>query len=180
MLFRSSANITNTQGIDSPLNLTTPFTSGTVTGSFTQTTQASTTFTLSATSTASVTRTATQAINWEPLTYGGVGTAGATGATASGSNAVLAGATGTLANVGLGDTYVGQTFGPYSPSAQKIYLLIQGGSHTFKDAISGFAMPFDTPTYLGSFTNQHGATVPLYLYESTNTLSATYQPEVFS
>lgn len=68
----ASANITNTDGVDSPLTLTTPFTTGTVVGSFHKTTNnASTVFTLSATSTTSVTKTANQSILWEPaIRYG--------------------------------------------------------------------------------------------------------------
>jgi len=168
----SSASISNTDGIDSPLTLTTPFTSGTVVGSFVKTIQTSTTFTLSATS--GTTATATQAIAWVPRSFGGAGTPGATSSvTASGNAAVLS--TGdVLANAGLASSDVGATYGPYTASAQSIYLLLIGGSHTiFKDAVTGFAFPFNSPTSV-SFVNQNGSTVPMYLYQSTNTLTGPY------
>lgn len=169
----ASAIITNTDGIGSPLTLTTPFTSGTVTGAFTHTTATSTTFTLNATS--GVTKTATTAINWQARTFSGVGTAGATGATATGTTAVLTGATGTLASAGLNNqaTYAA------NPSAQKVYILMTGGSHTFKDAATGFAFAFNTPTSV-SFVNVNGATVAMFLYESTNTLTGTFTIQVVS
>lgn len=172
----ASANITNTDGIDSPLVLTVPYTSGTVVGSFSKTTQASTGFTLTAVG--STTRTAGQNINWQPRSFGGVGTGGATGATASALNAVLAGATGTLSNAGLSASNVGQTYGPYSPSTQKVYLLLVGCGHTsFKDGETGFAFAFNSPTSFG-FTNINGVTVAMCLYESTNVLTGTFQPIV--
>lgn len=168
----SSANITNTDGINSPFALTTPFTSATITGSFVHTSAATATFTLTAIS--SSTRTATQTIQWQFLTFGGVGTPGATGATAGSNTAVLVGATGTLASGGLSNQPV---YGPYSPSAQKVYVLMVGGSHTFKDAATGFAFAFNAPTSV-SFVNQNGSTVAMFLYESTNTLSGTYSIQV--
>jgi hypothetical protein len=170
----ASAQITNTDGTDSPLTLTTPFTGGTVTGTFTKTSATSTTFTLTAVSTS--TKTATQAITWAPRTFGGVGTAGATSATASGTSAVLAGATGTLTSSGLNNQ---TTYGPYTPSAQKVYILMIGGSHTFKDAVTGFAFAFNSPTSV-SFVNANGATVTMFLYESTNTLTGTFSISVAS
>lgn len=173
----TSANITNTDGIDSPLTLTTPFTSGTVVGSFHKTTAASTTFTLTAVGTS--TKTASQSIAWEPLSFAGVGAAGATATvTASGSSALLS--TGdVLANVGLATSNVGHTYGPYAPSGQKIYLLIIGTGHAFKDASTGFSFAFNAPTTV-SFVNEQGATVTMELYESTNTLSGTFSVLVAS
>ncbi len=173
----TSAAITNTDGIDSPVNLVSPFTSGTVTGSFSKTSAASTTFTLTAVG--SSTKTATTAIQWEPRVFGGVGTAGATGVTSSGTTAVLAGATGTLASAGLSNSQVGQVLGPYSPSGQKVYLLLIGGSHTFKDNGTGLAFAFNSPTAV-SFINQNGDTVSMFLYESTNTLTGTFSVLVVS
>lgn len=170
----TSAQITNTDGIGSPTVLTTPFTSGTVTGTFTKTSAASTTFTLSAT--ASTTKTATQAINWLPRTFGGVGATGATSSvTATGTTAVLS--TGdVLASAGLNNQ---TNYGPYSPSVQKIYILMVGGSHTFKDPNTGFSFAFNAPTAV-SFVNANGTTVAMFLYESTNTLSGTFTVQVAS
>jgi len=167
----TSATISNTDGIDSPLSLVSPFTSGTVVGSFVHASAATTVFTLTAQGTS--TKTATQATNWKPRSFGGVGAAGATGATASGTSAVLTGATGTLGSVGLTNSNVGATYGPLAPSSQKIYLLLIGGSHTFKDAVTGFAFAFNSPTSV-SFVNVNGDTVAMYLYESTNLLTGTY------
>lgn len=163
-----SAAITNTDGTSSPTNLTTPFTSGTVVGSFHKTTQTAVTFTLTAVGT--TTKTATQAITWLPRVFAGVGTAGATGATASGNNANLTGATGTLSNEGLSASQVGATYGPFSPSGQKIYLLLIGGSHTFLNAGTGFALPFLPPTMI-NFTNQNGVVVVMWVYETVNPIS---------
>jgi hypothetical protein len=79
-----------------------------------------------------------------------------------------------LADGGLHGSDVGLTFGPYTASTQSFYLLLIGGSHTsFKDAGTGFSFPFNTPTSV-SFVNQNGATVPMYLYQSTNTLTGAY------
>lgn len=167
----TSASITNTDAIGSPLTLTTPFTSGTVTGAFTHTTTTSTTFTLNATQ--GVTKTTTSAINWQPRTFAGAGTPGATGATATGTTAVLVGATGTLASAGLNN----QTTYAATPSAQKVYILMTGGSHTFKDAATGFSFAFNTPTSI-SFVNANGSTVAMFLYESTNTLTGTFSIQV--
>lgn len=173
----ASAAITNTDGISSPTNLLSPFTSGTVTGAFTKASQATTTFTLTAIG--ATTKTATQTINWSPRVFGGVGSAGATSATASGTNAVLSGGgSGTLSSAGISNSQVNQIFGPYSPANQKIYLLIIGNAHTnIVDNLTGFAMPFNTPTPV-AFTNQNGSSVTMYLYESTNLLNGTFNPKV--
>ena len=170
----ASAHITNTDGIDSPLALTTPFTAGTVVGAFTSGVEADVTFTLTAVG--ATTQTATQAIAFEPRMFAGVAAAGATGATASGNNADLTGVGGVLADQGLTDNPVGSTY-VVSPAAQKIYLLLTGGAHTFKDTVSGFPFPFNAPSPI-AFVNQNGATVPMYLYESTNIVSATFDIQV--
>lgn len=170
----ASASITNTDGVDSPLTLSTPFTSGTVVGNFSKTSAATTTFTLTAIS--STTQTASVSISWLPRTFDGIGAASATSSiTASGSTAVLSNGA-VLANAGLNNA---STYGPLSPSGQKIYILMVGGSHTFRDASTGFLFAFNTPTSV-SFVNQNGATVAMYLYESTNTLTGTFSIQVVS
>jgi len=172
----TSAQITNTDSIDSPLVLLSPFTSGTVVGSFVHNAQASTTFTLTAIYTS--TKTATAVINFYPRSFGGVGSAGATSTvTASGNNAVLS--TGnTINSEGLFSTPVGQTW-TFSPSAQKIYILTIGGSRVFKDTSNNTTFVFNTPTSV-SFTNQNSQVVSMYLYESTNTLTGTFNINVSS
>jgi hypothetical protein len=170
----SSAHITNTDGYDSPLFLTTPYTSGIVTGSFTHSTITYVTFTLTAI--ASSTQNAFQYIYFAGRDFGGVGAAGATSSvTASGSSAVLS-TSDVLADQGLffGSENVGIAFGPFNPSSQKIYLLLQGGAHTFKDQ-NGFTFPMTggSPTTV-SFTNQYGAVITMYLYESQNLLSTSF------
>jgi hypothetical protein len=173
----ASAQITNTEGIGSPLTLTTPFTSGTVTGTFTHTAVETTTFTLSATQ--GTTQTATQTISWQPAIFGGVGTAGATNSvTALGTTAVLSNST-VLPRAQFGAETVGETFGPYSPSGQVLYLLLTGGSHTFTDAGTGFPMAFNAPLTV-SFTNINGVPITLYLYQTTNSLYGTYTPRIAS
>lgn len=174
----TSAAITNTDGISSPTNLTTPFTTATISGSFSHSTAVSTTFTLTAVG--SSTQTATQVYSWKPAIFGGIGTIGATSSvTASGTTAVLS--TGAvLARTQLGSETVGQIFGPYAPSGQAVYLLLTGSSHTFTDNCSGFPFAFNAPTTV-SFVNANGVTVTMYLYQSTNPLTgACFSPKVAS
>lgn len=113
------------------------------------------------------TLTPAQSTNCTFRTFAGAGTGGATGATASGTSAVLVGATGTLSNAGLGNQ------GSYTcvASVQKCYVLMAGGSHTFTS--SGFAFPMNSPTSVG-FVNVNGVTTPLFAYESTNTVTGTF------
>ena len=166
----ASASITNTDSIDSPLVLISPFTSGTIVGSFVHTTTATTTVTLTAVG--SSTQTATQTYTWNPRIFGGVGASGATSSvTAAGTTAVLS-TTDVLASLGLGAETVGQTLGSYMPSGQNIYLLLTGGSHTFTDNCTGFPFPFNSPTSV-SFINVNGTTVSMFLYQSTNPLTYT-------
>ena len=174
----TSANITNTDSIDSPLTLNSPFTSGTVVGSFTHTTITSVSFTLTAIGSSS--RTAGQSISYLARSFGGLGTPGATGATSSGSNATLTGATGTLNNEGLVSSNVGGSYGPFSPTNQKIYLLFPhtASAHTFKDQ-NGFGFAMNTPTNI-SFTNQNGSVISMDLYESTISLSTSFTITVVS
>lgn len=163
-----SANITNTDSISSPTNLTTPFTSGTITGTFVHTSPTTTTFTLSATQ--GSTLTATQAISWQPAIFGGVGTAGATSTvTASGTTAVLSNGN-ILSRIQLGAEVAGSTCPPATcftsnPSNQVIYLLLTGGSHTFTDNSTGFPVPMNAPITV-SFLNANGVTVTMYLYST--------------
>jgi hypothetical protein len=173
-----SASISNTDGIDSPLTLVSPFTAGTVVGSFTHATSTSVVFTLTATKT--VTHTATQNINFFPRTFGGIGTAGASSATASGNNAVLNAGDGTLGSEGLFASIIGQSFGSFSPSTQKIYVLTPHTAtpHTFMDQ-NGFVFSMLAPTTF-SFTNQLGVALSMDLYESTNLLSSPFTLTVHS
>jgi hypothetical protein len=172
----SSANITNTDGINSPFALTTPFTSGTVTGSFTHSTVTTTTFTLTAIG--SSTQTATCTDTWSPRIFSGLGTSGATGATASGTNAVLVGATGTLPTAQLGAESVGTTFGPFAPSGQNVYMILTGGSHTFVDVCSGFPFSVSAATPI-TFVNADGVSVSMFIYQSAMSLTGScFEPKV--
>ena len=173
----TSASITNTDSVDSPLVLSSPFTSGTILGSFLHTTVATTTVHLTAIG--SSTQMANQTYSWNPRIFGGLGAAGATSAvTASGTTAVLS-TSDVLPSASLGAETVGQTFGPYSPVGRNIYLLLSGGSHTFIDALTGFPFAFNAPTTV-TFVNQYGVTVIMYLYQSTNVLMGTFQPKIGS
>ncbi len=155
-----------------------PYTAGTVVGSFSKNTQTDVVFTLTAVG--ATTKMATQDISFEPRQFGGVAASGATGAVAAGVNATLTGGSGgSLFNEGITDNPVGDTYGPFAPTAENIYLLLTGGTHTFKDAGTGFAFPFNAPTPV-SFTNQNGAVVPMFLYQSTNTLTGSYSITVVS
>jgi len=169
----ASASITNTDSISSPTNLTTPFTSGTVTGTFVKTVPAATTFTLSATQ--GGTLTATQTGNWAWEIFGGVGTAGATSSvTASGTTAVLSNGN-VLPRIQIGPEVAGSVCPPAtcftsSPVDQVIYLLLTGGSHTFVDNITGLTVPMNAPITV-SFLNANGVTTTMYLY---STMYAVY------
>lgn len=176
----TSAQITYTNGANSPLILTTPFTSGTVSDGFSFSTVFSLAFTLSATK--GVTKMATRNINWEMRSFGGVGAAGATSSVTAGSfgsNTAILSTADVLSDEGLHTSDIGQIYGPFSPTAQKIYLLLQGGFHAFKDQ-NGFTFPMNSPTTV-SFTNQYGvAGISMFLYESTNPLSTPFTITVVS
>jgi hypothetical protein len=170
----TSASITNTDGISSPTFLLPPYTSGTVTGTFSHAALATTTFTLTA-----GTATATCTDTWKPRIFGGVAASGATSTvTASGTTAVLSNST-AIASAGLGAETVGQVIGSYTPSGQAIYLLLTGGSHTFIDANTGFPMAFNAPITV-MYTNVNGVTETKYLYQTTNSLYANFQPKIAS
>ncbi len=146
------------------VTLTTPFTSGALPYVY----STNTTFTVHATATDSQTASASDSISFLPREFGGVGTSGATSITASGSSAVLVGATGTLSSAGLGQQ---STWGPYSPSNQNIYVAGTSSACTFTSG--GFAFPMNSPLTI-SFTNQYGSIVTMYLYQSTNLLSSPF------
>ena len=144
--------------------LTTPYTSGSLAFVY----SSNTTFTLHATATNTETSNPSTSISFVPRVFGGVGTTGATGATASGTTAVLVGATGTLPSAGLGDQ---GSYGPFTPNNQNIYLILTQGSCTFTSG--GFNFPMNTPISF-TFTNQFGSNVAMFLYQSTNLLSASF------
>ena len=148
----SSAQIINSDNIDSPLVLLPPYTFGTIIGSFTHNTQTSVTFNLKAVGV--TTQNAYQYIAYLPSMFGGIGFAGATSAITNAGNTALLNTGDILANEGLYASPVGYTFGPFSPSEQKIYLLLTGNSHIFKDQ-NGFLFPMNNggpPTTI-SFSN---------------------------
>lgn len=144
--------------------LTTPFTSGSLAFAY----SSNTTFTAHSTATNSQTASTSTSVTFAAREFGGVGTSGATGATSSGSTAVLTGATGTLNTVGLGQQ---SNWGPYTPSNQNIYVLGTGSSCSFTSG--GFNFPMNTPTPI-TFVNLYGASISMYLYQSTNLLSTSF------
>jgi len=165
----TGSSITNTDSVASPTTCTTPFTSCTITGTFSHSSNATVTFTDTITGSDGTSPSRTATVSWYPRFFGGVGTAGATGATSSGTSAVLTGATGTLASLGIAATQTG-TFS-FTPSSQYIYLILQGSSHTF--TVNTFATTF-TSTAI-SFTNINGVSVPTeYLYVSPTFYTGTY------
>ncbi len=113
---------------------------------------------------------------WDPRSYGGVGAPGATSATPTGGvppnefYAMLSTGDVLMFN-GLFGSVVGVGFGPFSPTVQKIYLVLPhvGYQRTFKDQ-NGFGFPMLTSTPI-IFTNQFGVNVPLDIYESVTALS---------
>jgi hypothetical protein len=98
--------------------------------------------------------------------------------TASGTTAVLSNST-AIASAGLGAETVEQIIGSYTPYGQAIYLLLTGGSHTFTDANTGLPMAFNAPITV-TFTNVNGVTLTMYLYQTTNSLYANFQPKIAS
>ena len=153
----TSAIITNTDSVDSPLTLSSPYTSGTITGSFSHSAITTTTVTVTA-QPGSVA--ATQSYTWNPRIFSGTGATGnATGATASGTSAVLVGDTGTLPSAGLGAETVGSTFN-FTLSGNYFYMLLIGGSHTFD--VNGF--PATLTSIPVTFVNEFGVTVTMHLY----------------
>lgn len=154
--------------------LTTPFTSGSLAFSYTQTTVACTTYTLQAI--AATTQTVTRQSCWVPRSFGGTGTGGsATSATASGNTAVLVGATGTLvaptSGAALATSCTGQVYNVTTSGTQYVYLLLPcnvsnptAGSFTVPGPS---VFPMNTPTTI-TFTNQFSASVTMYLYRSVN------------
>jgi hypothetical protein len=108
-----------------------------------------------------------------PCTFAGVGTAAATGiSTTSGSatpceaTVSLVGATGTLSQYGLGNA---GAYGPFTPANQKVYIFMQGCSHTFNLGPTNFPM---LPATAISYTDQWGSAVSGCLYESVAPQSA--------
>jgi hypothetical protein len=171
----NSAQITNTDGIDSPLVLSPPYTSGTVVGTFVHDSQATVTFTLTAIYTS--TKTATSLINWYARSFAGVGAPGATSTvTAHAGNTAQLSTGDILANEGLFSSFVGQS-ASFNASGQNLYFLLVGGSHSFTDNSNSQPFPFNTPTPV-SFVNQNSQTISMYLYQSSTTLTGTYSIKV--
>jgi hypothetical protein len=174
----ASATVTNTDGFNSPYTLANPYTS---TGSAYSTTtfqhntvNAVTSFTLSATSVNGVVKTAGASFEWEARMFIGTGAAGsAATATATAGNTATLGNGSVLANQGLFSTAQGQVF-PVTASGNKIYLLITGLYTSFTDLVANQPFAFNAGQSL-TFINQQGAHVSMYLYESTNTLTASFQ-----
>ena len=163
----ASATVTNDGGAGSPLDLTAPYTSGTVAGSFTETAPTSVDFTLSATSTGSVTKTAGASIDWEYRSFAGACAAGATSAVASGTSAVLNGGAGTLPSAGLFDSIVGATFNvDLSSDCAGILTPHTATPHTF--TANTFTFPMNAPVTF-AFTNSEGVTSSYDFYQSTQT-----------
>jgi hypothetical protein len=164
----ASANVSDGTNVDT---LTTPFTSWSLAHSYTCASTPGTlvTFTLSAT--LGTTLTATQSISCAPRIFSGTGTSGgATGATASGTSAVLVGDTGTLPSFQLGAETVGTTFN-FTLSGNYFYMLLIGAGHTFN--VNGF--PATLASIPVSFVNEYGVTVSMNLY-----VGPTYGTGVYS
>jgi hypothetical protein len=146
------------------VTLTTPFTSWTESHTYTT----NTTFTLTAVGNGQ-TVTPTQAITFLYRTWAGGGSGVPTSATASGTSLVLNGGYGTIASVGLGNTYAGQSF-TLSLSAQYPVLVLTGGcGHTF--SINGLPTTFSCTAY--TVTNQYGASEATGIYTGPATLTGS-------
>ena len=174
----ASAHVANTDSIDSPLTLTSPFTTGTIVGTFTHAAAATVTFTLTAVSTGSVTKTATASETWEFRTCAGPATAGATSATASGTSAVLNGGAGTLPSVGLFSSIVGLTIS-VTLAGNNAYVMTPHTPSPHTWLAGGFTFPMNAPITF-SFTNANGVASSYDLYQSTNVLTGTVAIECAS
>lgn len=96
--------------------------------------------------------------------YGGVGLAGATSGTLSGTTVTLDNGA-TLPQLQTTPEVAGTSSWSFSPNNQVIYLLLRGSGHTiFRDTNTGFAFPFNTPPI--AIPNIGGST--LYLYQCRN------------
>lgn len=158
----ASASLTDGTNTDT---LSTPFTSGSLAFVY----SSNHTFTVHATATNSQTASASTGLQFLPREFSGLSsTNGATGATSSGSTAVLVGATGTLASAGLGQQ---TNWGTFNPSSQYIYILGTGSACTFTSG--GFNFPMASPVPV-SFVNQYGSTVSMYMYISSNSLNVPF------
>jgi hypothetical protein len=159
----TSASVSDGTNTDT---LSTPFTSWVLSHTYTT----NTTFTLTTLGNGQ-TVTQSNGIAFVPRSYGGTGSGGATGATASGTSAALVGASGTLTNIGLGTSCAGQSFTATTSGTQYIYYLSPcnvsnpgGGSFTIPGPT---VFPMNAPTSF-TFTGQYGGTWTGYLYQSVN------------
>lgn len=161
----ASASVTDGTHV---VTLTTPFTSWTQAHSY----ATNTCFTLTAIGNSQTVSSSPQCVSFLNRSFGGTGTGGsATSATASGNNAVLVGATGTLSIGSLDSSCAGQVYNVTTSGTQFVYLLLpcnvsnpNGGSFTTPGP-TVFVM--NAPTAI-TFTNQFSASVTMYLYRSTN------------
>jgi hypothetical protein len=151
----TAAQVTNTAGVQSPLALSTPYTTAAYSGTFNLNTQGAITFTASATG---ATNSSNLNYNYDYRSYAGVGTSGATNCTASGSvgapTCTLVGATGVLNSAALNTSGGGFTSN-LNPSGQFMYFMLYGCSHTF--TVNTFATVFTSVA--ATYTSLGGATV---------------------
>ena len=176
----TDAEILNTDNVNTPLLLSTPFNAGIVQSTFTHNVlNSSVVFTLRAIFSnvpnndpnATIVQTATATITWVARSFAGVGAPGATSATANQNTAILNSGDGTLSDEGLALTDAGISFGPFFPHCQSVYVLVPHVPtlYTFTDQHNN---PFqmNTPPTTFNFTNQWGIVVAMDLYQSTCTL----------
>lgn len=106
--------------------------------------------------------------------YGGIGAPGATSSVTLSGNTVVLSTGDILVQLKTVAEQVGDVYGPFNPNNQCVYLLLFGGSHTFSDPVSGFAIPFNPPISV----NVGGAT--MFLYQTIHILGVTTQVKVAS
>lgn len=125
----------------------------------------------------SQTATGTYTMTYEARVFSGFGASTtATGLTQSGGNATVVGPTASLTGQ-LAASLVGQTtlFGSMTPSNNYLWLAWHssfGGTHTFKDKLTGFAIDMQAPV-LVTTTTQSGVSCSYYVARSTNNLGTT-------
>jgi hypothetical protein len=147
-----------------------PFSSGTLAYQYCTVVDgvSSQTFTGSVTASNGQTYSQNAGTNCLPREFGGVASSGATGATASGTSALLTGPGTTIGTAGLGQQ---GTWGPYTASGQYIYILGTGNSCSFTSG--GFSFLMNSPISF-TFTNQYTAPIAMYLYRSVNSQTGSF------
>jgi hypothetical protein len=167
----SSANIINSDNINSPYVLSPTATTATINGTWIHNGQDSVVFTLNAYLDSNM-ATSEVNLNFYSRLFAGVGASSGTSPTSSAGNTATLNNGAVLSSLGLFSNGVAGNSYTLNPVNQKIYFLLDANNYTFSSG--GFELPFNIPSSQ-IFINQYGATIQYYLYESTNLLDASFE-----